>query len=64
MQRLQGKVAIVTGAGSGIGQGIAKRLGWEGAKVIVDYSGTRRAPRTPSRAIEQPAAKAKLSRPT
>ena len=40
MQRLLGKVAIVTGAGSGIGQGIAKRLGSEGAKVIVDFVGS------------------------
>jgi glucose 1-dehydrogenase len=39
MQRLQGKVAIVTGAGSGIGQGIAKRLAMEGAKLVVDYIG-------------------------
>lgn len=39
MQRLAGKVAIVTGAGTGIGQGIAKRLGSEGAKVIIDYVG-------------------------
>jgi glucose 1-dehydrogenase len=39
MQRLAGKVAIVTGAGTGIGQGIATRLGAEGAKVIVDYIG-------------------------
>lgn len=39
MQRLAGKVAIVTGAGTGIGQGIAKRLGSEGAKIIIDYVG-------------------------
>ncbi len=39
MQRLAGKVAIVTGAGTGIGQGIATRLGAEGAQVIVDYVG-------------------------
>lgn len=39
MHRLAGRVAIVTGAGTGIGQGIAKRLGCEGAQVIVDYVG-------------------------
>ena len=33
--RLQNKVAIVTGAGSGFGEGIAKRFAAEGAKVVV-----------------------------
>ncbi|KAJ5536102.1 hypothetical protein N7513_009288 [Penicillium frequentans] len=33
--RLQGKVAIVTGGGSGFGAAIARRFGEEGAKVIV-----------------------------
>lgn len=34
--RVQDKSIIVTGAGSGIGEGIAKRLAAEGAKVIVN----------------------------
>jgi glucose 1-dehydrogenase len=35
--RLEGKVAIVTGSGSGIGQAIAERLAQEGADCVVDY---------------------------
>ncbi len=37
MSRLQGKVAVVTGSGSGIGQAIAERLAQEGADCVVDY---------------------------
>jgi len=39
MEGLRGKVAIVTGAGTGIGRAIAQRLAVEGAKVVVDYIG-------------------------
>ena len=35
--RLQGKIAIVTGSGSGIGQAIAERFAKEGAQLVVDY---------------------------
>jgi glucose 1-dehydrogenase len=37
--KLEGKVAIVTGAATGIGQAIAIRFAREGAAVVVDYVG-------------------------
>jgi len=37
MKSLENKVAVVTGAGSGIGEAIARRFASEGAKVVVNY---------------------------
>ena len=42
--RLAGKVAVVTGAGTGIGQAIAVAFAQEGASVVVDYVGDASVP--------------------
>ena len=41
MTKLQGKVAVVTGASKGIGAGIAKALAMDGAAIVVNYASSR-----------------------
>src|SRR6202522_4699587 len=40
-KKLEGKIAVVTGASKGIGASIAKHLAGEGASVVVNYASSK-----------------------
>lgn len=56
--RLAGKVAIVTGSSSGIGQGIALRFASEGASVVIDFRSHPEAAEETKTKVEAVGAKA------
>lgn len=46
MMKLEGKVAVITGSGQGIGRAIALRFSQEGARVVINY------PYSPAKALQ------------
>lgn len=58
MGKLNGKVAVVTGASKGIGAAIAERLGSEGASVVVNYASDRAGAERVAKQIESRGGKA------
>ena len=58
MSKLQGKVAIVTGASKGIGAGTAKALAAEGASVVVNYASSKEGAETVVASISKAGGKA------
>lgn len=55
---LENKIAVVTGAGRGIGRGIALALAREGAMVVVNYNGSKECAEEVVRTIEEAGGKA------
>jgi len=58
MSKLQGKVAVVTGASKGIGAAIAQKLASEGASVVVNYASDKKGAERVVAAIEKTGSKA------
>ncbi len=52
-KRLQGRIALVTGSSSGIGQGIAEAMAGEGADIVIDYVGSPDGAQQTRQAVER-----------
>lgn len=57
-QSLEGKVALITGSGRGIGKGIAMELAARGASIVINYANTSKGANATVAEIEGTGSKA------
>src|SRR5438067_12148636 len=57
---LEGRTALITGGGRGIGRATAIRLAREGARIAINYKGNAEAAEEAKRLVEQSGGKAAL----